>query len=103
MHRKARVLVNDKLAGILSEKENEQYSFQYIDGYWGDPVSLTLPIKNIAYEFKHFPTFFEGLLPEGVMLEALLRKYKIDSNDLFGQFIVIGQDVVGNISVEEIP
>ena len=45
---------------------------------------------------------FEGLLPEGMMLEALLRKYKIDRNDYFGQIIMVGQDVVGAVTVEEL-
>ncbi|RYW70038.1 toxin HipA, partial [Legionella pneumophila] len=42
------------------------------------------------------------LLPEGIMLEALLRKYKIDKNDYFGQLIIVGQDVVGAVTIEEI-
>ncbi|WP_156812382.1 HipA N-terminal domain-containing protein [Legionella tunisiensis] len=45
-------------------------------------------------------SIFEGLLPEGIMLEALLRKYKIDRNDYFGQLILVGRDVVGAVTIE---
>lgn len=54
-----------------------------------------MPLINKTYEFESFPSFFEGLLPEGIMLEALLRKYKIDRNDYFAQLIKVGQDLVG--------
>ena len=45
-------------------------------------------------------TFFEGLLPEGIMLEGLLRYAKIDKNDYFSQLIQVGHDLVGNVTVE---
>ncbi|MDX2346428.1 MAG: HipA N-terminal domain-containing protein [Legionella sp.] len=48
-----------------------------------------------------FPGFFEGLLPEGVILEALLRQYKIDENDYFQQLIIVGRNVVGAVTIEE--
>ncbi|MGQ3891658.1 hypothetical protein [Legionella sp. CNM-4043-24] len=35
------------------------------------------------------------------MLEALLRKYKIDRNDCFSQLVLVGQDVVGAVTIEE--
>ncbi|KTC74501.1 HipA protein [Legionella birminghamensis] len=99
--RKARVLVNNIEAGILEESETGKYLFNYHAGYEGAPVSLTMPLANKRYEFDKFPPFFEGLLPEGIMLEALLRKYKIDRNDYFGQLIKVGQDVVGAVVIEE--
>ncbi len=100
--RKARILVHDIEAGILEERKNNQYCFTYHPEYQGPPVSLTLPIKNKIYEFDDFPTFFEGLLPEGVMLEALLRAYKLDKKDHFGQLLKVGHDVVGAVTIESI-
>jgi serine/threonine-protein kinase HipA len=97
----AYVYVNGIKAGTLEELEGRQYKFTYIANYQGAPVSLTMPLTNKVYDFDLFPPFFEGLLPEGVMLEALLRKYKIDKNDYFGQLIVVGQDVVGAVTIEE--
>jgi serine/threonine-protein kinase HipA len=99
--RKARVFVNGVEAGILQEQEQGKYQFQYHLDYQGAPVSLTMPIKKRIYDFQQFPPFFEGLLPEGPMLEALLRKKKIDRNDLFSQLMTVGQDVVGAVTIEE--
>lgn len=99
--RKACISVNGIKAGILEELQNRKYKFTYFDDYHGAPVSLTMPLTNKVYDFDVFPPFFEGLLPEGMMLEALLRKYKIDRNDYFGQLIIVGQDVVGAVTIEE--
>lgn len=98
--KKARVLVHGIEAGILDELKGRKYQFTYHADYQGAPVSLTMPLTNRIYEFEIFPPFFEGLLPEGVMLEALLRKYKIDRNDYLEQLIKVGQDVVGAVTIE---
>lgn len=100
--RKARITVNHKKAGILEELDDGKYRFTYDDDYTGAPVSLTMPLTKKIYEFEVFPAFFEGLLPEGIMLEALLRKFKLDRNDYFAQLLKVGQDVVGAVSIEEL-
>lgn len=100
--RKAYVFVNAIKAGILEEVQANSYKFTYFDDYHGAPVSLTMPLTQQVYAFDRFPPFFEGLLPEGMMLEALLRKYKIDRHDYFGQLVTVGQDVVGAVTLEEI-
>ncbi len=100
--RKACVSVNGVKAGILEEQKDGRYQFSYFDHYQSAPVSLTMPLINKVYHFDVFPPFFEGLLPEGIMLEALLRKYKVDRNDYFRQLMIVGQDVVGAVTVEEI-
>ncbi|WP_131781202.1 HipA N-terminal domain-containing protein [Legionella gresilensis] len=99
---KARVLVNGIEAGELEKLKGGKYKFTYYTEYQGAPVSLTIPLTKKIYEFDIFPPFFEGLLPEGIMLEALLRKYKIDKNDYFRQLIKVGQDVVGAVTIEEL-
>lgn len=101
--RKARVFVQGIEAGILEELPKQHYRFTYHANYHGNPVSLTMPTMQKIHDFSHFPPFFEGLLPEGIMLEALLRKYKLDKHDYFGQLIATGQDLVGAVTVEEAP
>ena len=100
--KKARIFVNGIFAGILEEFAIIQYRFDYQADYHGTPVSLTMPLIHRSYEFNKFPPFFEGLLPEGAMLEALLRKEKIDRNDFFSQLLQVGKDVVGAVTIEEI-
>lgn len=99
----ANVYVHGVAAGILEELSNTHYRFTYHDSYLGQPVSLTMPTKNKVYEYTQFPPFFEGLLPEGVMLEALLRLYKLDRTDYFGQLLQVGSDVVGAVTIEASP
>lgn len=98
--REMRVYVGKNPAGILQEIEkNKTYKFIYDDNYVGRPVSLTMPITKKIYEYQGFPPFFDGLLPEGIQLDSLLRISKLDRNDLFGQLLVVGRDLVGNVSV----
>lgn len=99
--KKAKVFVNDILAGHLIEIEKgTQYEFRYLEDYIGAFVSLTMPITQKSYKFEHFPPFFEGFLPEGMMLEALLMKTKLDSDDLFEQLMRVGGELVGNVTLE---
>ena len=65
-------------------------------------LSLAMPITTRIYDFGEFLAFFEGLLPGGVQLEALLRKYKIDKDDLFSQLILVGNDLIGVLTIEEL-
>ncbi len=98
--RKAEVFNFAIYAGDLIEYEQgKKYSFNYADEYTGPPVSLTLPLSRKEYEFDRFPPFFEGLLPEGVQLEALLRKSKIDRNDYFSILLLTGSDLVGSVTI----
>ncbi len=100
--RKARVYNFGIFAGKLLEVEKgKKYEFRYADEYNGPSVSLTLPTKQREYFFNQMPPFFEGLLPEGIQLDALLRQTKIDRNDLFSILLTTGKDLVGSVTVEE--
>ena len=100
--KKISVFVNGQMAGELEEiKRGSAYRFHYLPEYKGPSVSLEMPTTELIYEYDRFPPFFEGLLPEGVMLEGLLRQTKIDRNDLMSQIIAVGKDLVGNVTVVE--
>jgi serine/threonine-protein kinase HipA len=101
--RKALVKMHDVKAGILSEENRNSYIFQYEKDYYGPSISLTMPVKSEPYFFEEFPPFFEGLLPEGIQLEGLLKIHKIDREDYFKQLITTGADLVGAVTVTEIP
>jgi serine/threonine-protein kinase HipA len=99
--RKAEIYQKDVLAGLLEEIDQNRYRFTYVNGYRGEPISLALPVREQPYEFDGFPAVFEGLLPEGVQLEALLRIHKVDKSDLFQQMLIVGADVVGSLTIRE--
>ena len=99
--RRAEVLMHNVPAGILEALDHHAgFRFIYDEKYHAEPVSLTMPIRAEAYEFKQFPPLFDGLLPEGEMLDGLLRQHKIDSRDYFAQLLVVGGDLVGAITVK---
>ena len=98
--RRAIIMVHGKRAGALIEVLPDEYHFEYDENYEGEAVSLTMPLNHKKYVYKSFPPFFEGLLPEGVMLEGLLRIAKIDKKDYFSQLIATGNDLVGAVTVK---
>jgi serine/threonine-protein kinase HipA len=101
--KRAKVYVKGIEAGILIEvKKGEEYLFEYLDQYNGLEVSRTMPIKGKSFKYNRFPSFFDGLLPEGIQLEGLLRIKKIDKNDYFSQLMAVGEDMVGAVTVKEI-
>lgn len=101
--RKAKVYIHNELAGYLTEMEkNKAYIFSYVDTYHGNPVSLAMPVEEKEFSYPAFPPFFDGLLPEGIQLDGLLRIRKIDKNDYFGQLMAVGADLVGAITVEKV-
>jgi len=77
-----------------------RYRFVYDQEYDGPAVSLTMATGQREHSFEGFPPFFDGLLPEGVQLESLIRLRKVDRDDLFAQLLAVGSDLVGAVTVE---
>lgn len=101
--RKAKVHVKGVEAGVLAEIiKGKEYTFEYVEGYNGSEVSLTMPISERVFTYDRFPSFFEGLLPEGIQLEGLLKTRKIDRSDCFSQLMAVGNDMVGAVTVKEV-
>lgn len=100
--RQAKVFNHNVFAGLLTEANDGSYVFEYDTGYQGAPISLTMPVIGKRFEYPGFPPFFDGLLPEGVMLSALLKSKKLDQDDYFGQLVTVGNDLVGSVTVQEI-
>ena len=99
----AHVYQQKELAGLLEARDDGSYRFTYDAAFHGEPVSLTMPTSQRVWEFSRVPAPFEGLLPEGVQLEALLRLRKLDRQDLFGQLLAVGHDVVGSLRIKATP
>lgn len=101
MNRKALISLNKIPAAEFIELD-KGYRINYLPTYLGQPISLTLPLKKGSNTFETFPAFLDGLLPEGIMLEVLLKKFKLDADDFFGQLLLVGSDLVGAITVKEV-
>ncbi len=102
--RTAYVYVNDAFAGMLAETD-EGYSFSYDKDYLaGDPaspVSLTLPLRAEGYKSSTLFPFFDGLIPEGWLLNIISKNWKIDTADRFGLLLIACRDTIGNVSIRE--
>jgi len=101
LQRQAIIRQHGREAGRLLERSGGGWRFAYLPGYDGPPVSLTLPVRDEPYDFEQFPAVLEGLLPEGPQLEALLRRHKIDRHDTFRQLVMVGEDLVGSLTVTD--
>lgn len=104
-YRMARVLVRGIPAGVLCETDSG-YSFRYDPGYLASadssPVSLTLPLTDATYESKTLFSFFDGLIPEGWLLDVVVRNWKLSEKDRFGILLVACKDPIGNVSIQEV-
>jgi len=100
--RNAYVYIRNTYAGVLSETD-DGYSFVYDTEYLsrGDAtaVSLTLPVTDQPYLSTTLFSFFDGLSPEGWLLDMVSRNWKIDRRDRFGLLMVACKDPIGNVSI----
>ena len=89
-------------AGILKETD-EGYEFSYNEEYRADaasaPVSLTLPLTDKPYQSKVLFPFFDGLIPEGWLLDVALRNTDISELDRFALLLLCCKDCIGAVSV----
>ena len=99
--KKAQIFFDKHPAGILTQ-ENGCFIFEYSKNYKGPSISRTMPRDKEKFVFEEFPSFFDGLLPEGVNLEAFLRRTKIDRKDYFAQLLAVGHDLVGAVTAIEL-
>lgn len=102
-YRTAYVYVRDTFAGTLKETD-AGYSFAYDNDYLesANPsaVSLTLPIQKEEYTSKTLFAFFDGLIPEGWLLDIVTHNWKIDRKDRFGLLLVACKDPIGNVQIK---
>ena len=103
--RKAAIKIEDKLAGWLTQDENG-YHFVYDQAYAMQPrvrpVSLTLPVQEAPFTAKVLFPFFDGLIPEGWLLNIAADNWKINKNDRMGLLLACCKNTVGAVSVHPI-
>ena len=94
--------MQDKLAGYLSETE-DGYQFIYDSNYLqmagAEAVSLTLPLTDKAYISSVMFPFFDGLIPEGWLLEVAEQNWKLNQRDRMGLLLACCRDCIGAVSI----
>jgi serine/threonine-protein kinase HipA len=105
--RRANIYYKEVLAGKLTETNEGEYVFEYDDDYVenhpGRFITFTMPVTNKPYIEKRLFPFFEGLIPEGWLLDIASKSWKINPNDRMGLLLACCQNCIGAVSVIPIP
>lgn len=102
MTRQAKIYFQSHLAGYLVEGDNGysfQYSIEYLAMEEAKPISLTLPLSEKTYHSKVLFPFFDGLIPEGWLLEIGEKHWKLNPRDRFELLMNLCRDAIGAVAV----
>jgi serine/threonine-protein kinase HipA len=104
--RQGKVYYKNHLAGIITETDEGEYLFQYdeqyVKDYPGDFITFTMPVSYKPYRDKRLFPFFEGLIPEGWLLNIASQNWKINRNDRMGLLLACCRNCIGAVGVEPI-
>lgn len=100
--KRASVYLYDRLAGRLTEDENG-FTFEYDPVFLAsadaEAVSLTLPLRPEPYHDTVLFPFFDGLIPEGWLLDIAEKSWKINQRDRMSLLLACCKDCIGAVSV----
>ena len=102
--RQANIYYDNIFCGILTETDDGEYTFQYDDKYIENHpeqfITFTIPVSNMLYKEKRLFPFFEGLIPEGWLLDIASKSWKINQNDRMGLLLACCRNCIGAVSIE---
>ena len=101
--RKAKIYYKEDFVGYLTETDDGEYVFAYEDDYVQNHenqfLTFTMPVRREPYKDKRLFSFFEGLIPEGWLLEIASKNWKLNPNDRMGLLLACCQNCIGAVSV----
>lgn len=100
--RQAKIYNHKIFAGVLTEDENGYtflYDVDYLQSTDAEAISLTMPLTHQSYNEKFLFPFFDGLIPEGWLLDIAEKSWKIDRRDRMSLLLACCKDCIGAISV----
>ena len=101
--RSADIYYNNTLAGVLVETNDGEFEFAYnevyVEKHPDQFITFTMPVRKEVYKEKRLFPFFEGLIPEGWLLEIASKSWKINRNDRMGLLLVCCRNCIGAVSV----
>ncbi len=105
--RSGKVYYKDYLAGIITETDEGEYVFQYdkqyVNAHPDEFITFTMPVTDLPFTEKRLFPFFEGLIPEGWLLDIASENWKINRRDRMGLLLACCQSCIGAVSVKPIP
>lgn len=101
--RQALIKYDDVEAGILTETDQGEYTFKYFDSYCEQfPelfITFDMPITKQIFRSNRLFPFFDGLIPEGWLLNIAAESWRINKNDRMGLLLACCQNTIGAVSV----
>lgn len=100
--RKATIYFQDLKAGMLWEDENGfhfVYDMEYLQQEHPTAISLALPLQVNAFDSNILFPFFDGLIPEGWLLDLVETNWKLNARDRMGLLLACCRDCIGAVSV----
>lgn len=101
--RGARIFYKEIEAGKLTETDEGFYEFQYlpeyVKSYPGQFITFTMPVREELFRDKRLFAFFEGLIPEGWLLDIAITSWKINNNDRMDLLLACCRNCIGAVSV----
>jgi serine/threonine-protein kinase HipA len=104
--RKGKVYYKEHFAGIITETDDGEFVFRYDENFVAEHpqefITFTMPVTNKPYTEKRLFPFFDGLIPEGWLLDIASKNWKINQNDRMGLLLACCKNCIGAVSVEQI-
>ena len=101
--RRGKVYYKDIPAGMITETDDGEFVFryeeQYVKEHPSDFITFTMPVRDVPYIDNRLFPFFEGLIPEGWLLDIASKSWKINRNDRMGLLLACCQNCIGAVSV----
>ena len=104
--RQGKVFYQNHFAGVVTETNDGDYTFKYDNDYIqkfpNQFITFSMPVSKKLYRENRLFPFFEGLIPEGWLLEIASESWKINKNDRMGLLLACCKNCIGAVSVEPI-
>jgi serine/threonine-protein kinase HipA len=102
---KIAIFYKKTLAGVLLKTIDESFIFSYDEQYLnsnGPSISLTLPKEEKKFESDSLFPFFDGLIPEGWLLNLASKELRLNPlRDRFELLSMLCHDTIGAVHVGE--
>lgn len=109
--KKGQVKFHDTIVGlvyqVIGSDDKNGYFFKYNEEYIKNPIhgpiSQTFPVRvEPYYNEKNLLPFFDGLIPEGFLLDVALKNWKLNEKDRMELLLSVCKDCIGAVSIIKI-
>ena len=97
------IVYQSTLVGTLLINQDQQYQFQYDDGWLNDAepfaLSCSLPLQQAPFSQRYSYSFFSNLIPEGDLRHKIANVLGISEKNDFAMLDAMGGEVAGAINI----